>query len=77
MKVTDIIAVVILSFGIGFATGIGFVGFARPKSALNAPTLEQRVRELDARVRVLEGQSKGTNFYMPVGRRIYGTKQTT
>jgi hypothetical protein len=76
MNKFDMVAASIVIFGVGVITGISLVGLARPKST-PTPTLEQRVRELDARVRVLEGESKSTNFYMPVGRRIYGTKQTT
>ena len=72
MKPSDIFCMFIIA--IGFI--ILCVVFS-PKPALNAPSLEQRVRELEARVRVLEGQSKSTNLYMPVGRRTYGTKQTT
>ena len=76
MKVLDIIAIHVLVLGLG-VIGISVFHYVQNKPALNAPTLEQRVRELDARIRVLEGQSKSTNFYMPVGRRTYGTKQTT
>lgn len=76
MKVLDIIAIHVLVLGLG-VIGISVFHYFQNKPTLNVPAFERRIRELDARVRVFEGQSKSTNFYMPVGRRIYGTKQTT
>ena len=67
-----------LIFTMGICLGVLiFIVIIVSRGRSSKPTLEQRVRELEARVRVLEGKSKSTNFYMPVDLGTYGTKQTT